>query len=225
MSPPIGIEALPNDQWIVAGDTHLGAWAKQHGTIVTDPNLFRWLKPYIDEVEVVWDIGANIGDHARQYLDWGKQVVAFEPHPVTHRCLTHNCPEATCFNLAASDKESSLNFMALDNVGASRVHPEGEWSVPAMALDDIPGLPAPGFVKIDVEAWEPKALEGMKNTVSRHRPIIFCEFNKGALENNGFSVGGLRAQIEAFGYVATGLYPPKATWDDEQFDVLWMPSA
>lgn len=223
MNPPPGIEALPNGQWIVDGDTHLGAWAKQKGTIVTDPNLFRWLRPFIEEAKVVWDLGANIGDHARQYLDWGKQVVAFEPHPVTFQCLVHNCPEAVCHNVAASDAAGVLQFASSDNVGASRVRPDGEWSVFALALDDMPALPPPDFVKIDVEGWEPNVITGMAGTITRHRPILFVEMNPGALEANGFTVEGLRDLVESLGYNAAALYPPKATWQDPQFDCMFLP--
>lgn len=224
MTPPTGIEALPNGQWVVAGDTHLGAWAKQHGQIVTDPNLFRWLRPFIEELVVVWDLGANIGDHTRQYLDWGHRVVAFEPHPVSYTCLLHNCPEATCFNVAASDKAGSLNFTALDNVGASRVHPGGEWSVEAIALDDVRGIPAPDFVKIDIEGFEAFAITGMAGTITRYKPVLFVEMNPGALEAQGHTVEGLRDLIESLGYTAAALYPPRATWQDPQFDCLFLPT-
>lgn len=218
-----GIETLPNGQWVVAGDTHLGAWAKQHGQIITDPHLFKWLRLHLNGVKVVWDIGANIGDHTRQYLDWGMQVVAVEPHPVAFACLKHNCPQATCFNLAASDTTGSLNFMHSDNVGASRVHPDGVWSVPSQALDDIFGLPAPDFIKIDIEGFEAAAITGMAGTLTRHRPILLVEMNKGALAANGITVAGLREQIESLGYRAAGLYPPEAQWGDEQFDCLFVP--
>lgn len=222
MTPPSSIEALPNGQWVVAGDTHLGAWAKQHGQIITDPHLFKWLKPHLNGVRVVWDAGANIGDHTRQYLDWGMHVVAIEPHPVAVQCLSHNCPEADTYNLAASYKKGSLNFTASDNVGASRIHPDGEWSVPAMALDDIPGLPAPDFIKIDIEGFEAAAITGMAGTLTRHRPILLVEMNKGALAANDVTVEGLREQIESLGYRAAALYPPEAKWDWEQFDCLFL---
>ena len=222
MNLPPGIEALPNGQWVVAGDTHLGAWAKQHGRIITDPHLLKWLKPHLNGVKVAWDLGANIGDHTRQYLDWGVVVAAFEPHPVAFACLEHNCPEATCFNLAASDTTGSLNFMPTDNVGASRVHSDGVWSVPSQALDDIFGLPAPDFVKIDIEGFEAAAITGMAGTLTRHKPSLLVEMNRGALAGNGVTVEGLRDLIESLGYRAAALYPPEATWDFEQFDCLFL---
>ena len=223
MNPPPGIEALPNGQWVVEGDTHLGLWSKQKGHIVTDPHLMKFLRPHLLESMTVFSIGANIGDHVRQWLDWGLRVVAVEPNPVTFQCLAHNCPEATLLNVAASHEAGSLPFMTLDNVGASRVHKDGEWSVPAVAMDDVPDLPPPDFIELDCEGWEPNAITGMAGTITRHRPIISCEVNRGALEANGFTVEGLRDQIESLGYEVAAVYPERAKWDWPQFDVLFKP--
>lgn len=223
MTPaPDGIEALPNGQWVVAGDTHLGKWAKEKGTIVTDPNVFRFLHPHVKDAGVVWDVGANIGDHTRQYLDWGLKVVAVEPNPAAFQCLEHNCPESTNLNLAASSTFEHLRFTRLDNVGASRVHGKGETGVPGYPLDTL-GLPAPGFVKIDVEGWEPNAIAGMENTLRQHKPVVYVEMNRGALEANGFSPESLHTLIASFGYTREIPYPKAATFAWPQFDMLYLP--
>lgn len=214
-----GIEELPNGQWVVEGDTHLGAWAKEHGSIVTDPHLFAWLKPFMEGVSVVWDIGANIGDHARQYLDWGKTVVAVEPEPLSFACLEHNCPEAMCLNVAASDADGELRFTRQENVGASMVSADGEIVVRAVALDSLE-LPAPGFVKIDVEGWEVTAIEGMRETLARHMPAIYVEINEGALARNGRTPDDILSLLRGIGYRDFTIYPPGCAWGDPQFDIL-----
>lgn len=222
MTPPPGILSLPNGQWVLEHDSHLSRWAEQHGTIVSDPHLMKWLKPRIPAGAVVFDIGANIGDHTRQYLDWGHEVVAIEPHPLAYACLAHNCPEARCLNVAASAAAGSLNFMALDNAGASRIHKDGEWSVEAVRLDDM-GLPAPGFVKIDVEGHEPLALIGMEDTIAKHKPIVFIEINQGALATNGSSREDVVMFFATLGYRRFEIYPPDAKETDPQFDYLITP--
>ena len=126
MNPPPGILALPNGQWVLEHDSHLSRWAEEHGTIVTDPSLFRFLDPYLKNVEVVWDLGGCIGDHSRHYADLGKTVIAFEPNPVAFTCLEHNCPEVICLPYAASEKDGSLNFTILENAGASRITAQTE---------------------------------------------------------------------------------------------------
>lgn len=225
MKPPEGIEDFKGI-WLVEGDTHIGAWVKEHGGLNIDPHLFRWLRQHFTTrgIDVVWDIGANIGDHTRFYLDLGADVVAFEPNPMAFACLVHNCPEAVCYNVAASDADGSLNLAISENVGASRIADYGGWSVPAVALDDMPGLPAPDFVKIDCEGWEPNVITGMAGTITRYLPLLFVEMNRGALEANGFTVEGLRDQIESLGYHAAAIYPPQAKWDDAQFDCLYTPT-
>jgi FkbM family methyltransferase len=223
MNPHPGIEVLPNGQWIVEGDTHLGAWAKQKGDIVTDPHLFQFLDPYLKDVETAWSIGANIGDHALHYVRQGKRVVAIEAHPITFECLRHNVPEALCLNLAASDVRGSVNLMTCENIGASRIRPDGEWSIEAVPLDDHPDLPTPGFIECDIEGWEPMALTGMAGTITRHKPILMFEMNRGALAANGCTPEALDEQIRSLGYREAILYPAKAKWSDDQLDALYIP--
>jgi len=222
MIVPPEIEALPNGQWIVAADTHLGAWARQHGSIVTDPCLFRFLHPFLQGVRTVWDIGANIGDHTRQYLDWGMDVVAVEPDPLAFLCLKHNCPAARCYNAAASEAPDALRFRRLENVGASRIDPAGDILVPAIAMD-LEWLPVPGFVKIDVEGWEPQAMRGMERTLKRYKPLVFVEINKGALEANGHTDKSVTDILTGLGYEDFTIYPAGAAWGDPQFDILAKP--
>jgi FkbM family methyltransferase len=221
------IEILPNGQWIVEGDTHLGAWAKQHGNIITDPHLFKWLKPHVENARVVYDLGANIGDHTRQYLDWGMKVVAIEPNPTAFRCLEHNCPEAECFNIAASDHKGPLGFTQIDNVGASRITAGGDIEVPAYPLDGFFAYRAdllPGFVKIDVEGYEMFALRGMEKTLKMCKPIIFIEVNRGALEANGCTPEDITSFLRDYlGYTNFSYYPVEAEWGWPQFDLLCKP--
>lgn len=220
MNPPQGIEVIPETgEWVVAGDSHLGMWAKQHGTIVSDKGLMRFLEPLMRGVEVIWDLGGNIGDHTRQYADWGKKVVAFEPNPLAFVCLEHNVPEAMCYNLAVSDSPGELRFSVLENVGASRVTPNGEMIVQAVKLDDM-DLSTPDWVKIDCEGFELNILRGMERVLKDHKPTLFFEANAGALSANGHSTGMILEFLKSIGYSDFSLYPPTASWDDAQFDVL-----
>lgn len=222
MNLPPGIEALPNGEWIVSHDTHFAVWSRAKGTIITDPCLFQWLKPHLEGVKVVLDLGANIGDHARWYADQGFQVIAVEPNPLVFPCLEHNVPEATCLNIAASDKDGELRFSQLENVGASRITPNGELTVQARKLDDL-DLPDPCFLKCDLEGWEVFALRGMMETLKRCKPIIFCEVNRGALAANGHTPEDITDILRELGYSNIEIYPTTETWQSPQFDILVKP--
>lgn len=217
---PQGIEELPNGQWVVEGDTHFTVWSKTKGTIVTDPNLLEWIRPRLEGVKVVFDCGANIGDHTRWYLDQGFEVVAFEPNPVVFQCLEHNCPEATCKQVALSDVAGVALFAQLENVGASRISDQGGIQVLTVALDSL-NLPAPDYVKLDVEGYEAFAVRGMSKTLTRHKPHLLVEMNRGALNANGVSPETLHEAILSFGYSRFELYPKSAGWTWPQFDVFY----
>ena len=223
MNPPNGVTVLPNGHWVITGDTHLSAWSIQKGNIITDPHVFHFLKPYLDGAKVVFDIGGCIGDHTRRYIDWGFTVVAVEPNPLAFACLTHNCPEAIAINAAASDVEGeALRFMRLENAGASRVHPDGDIVVYSVVLDRE-NLPAPDFIKIDAEGFEVRVLRGLRETIRTHKPIVFCEINKGALAGNGHTPDDIMAFFEQLGYSNNLIYPSGARHGDEQYDVLFFP--
>jgi len=212
-------EMLENGQMILKNDTHLSAWAKEHKNIISDPYLFMFLKPHLNDVDCIWDIGANIGDHTRAYLDMGKTVLAFEPNPLAFECLCHNCPESKNYNLAASSKKGTLMFETLDNVGASRVSKEGGTSVPAAALDKL-DLQKPDFIKIDIEGWEVNALHGMKKTIKAHKPKLFIEINHGALAANDHTYIDIIDFIRDGGYKNIITYPLGSTYQDPQLDIL-----
>jgi len=56
------------------------------------------------------------------------------------------------------------------------------------------------FIKIDVQGYEPFVIEGAKETISKHRPYLFVEFEDHMLIPNGSSDDELKQQIEALGY-------------------------
>ena len=49
-----------------------------------------------------------------------------------------------------------------------------------------------GFIKIDVEGYEPRVLQGAKETVERCNPVICCEINR--TDNNSQEI------LESWGY-------------------------
>jgi len=52
--------------------------------------------------------------------------------------------------------------------------------IPIVTLDEeIPqaGLPAPDFIKIDIEGWEIEALRGARNTLKLYKPALFLEMH------------------------------------------------
>lgn len=215
------IKQLPNGIWVVSNDTHISKWVEEHNSLKCDPHLFRWLEPRLQGCKRVWDVGANIGDHTRFYLDIGISVIAFEPNPDAYECLKRNCGEAICKNLAASDVRGKIKMNLLDNVGASHVDENGQVEVDAIPLDELEeAIWPPDFIKIDVEGFESKALAGMEKIIREKKPKLFVEFNQGALERCGSSPKQLKEQIESYGYTQFQIYPPNSIPSQPQYDYL-----
>jgi len=213
------IEKLDNGTWVIQEDTHISKWVKEHGSLKCDPHLFAWLRPKLRNVGVIWDVGANIGDHTRFYLDLGKVVVAVEPNPEAFECLQHNCPEAILVHAAAAAVSGAkLKFTLCDNVGASRISQNGNILVNSLALG-TEKLPAPDFIKIDVEGYELSALMGMIRVLEWRNPPLFIEINRGALAEQQNTPKDVTDWLRLLGYTQFVIYPPNLDESAEQYDL------
>jgi FkbM family methyltransferase len=143
---------------------------------------------------VVFDIGAHVGNRTGSFLRLGATVVALEPQPLVFRALRRiygRCPSATLLPMAAGGSLGEVDLRlnpgnptvataAEDFITAATGAPGWEdqvWSgsvkVPVTTLDAlIERYGRPGFVKIDVEGYEPAVLSGLSSAV----PLVSFEF-------------------------------------------------
>lgn len=144
--------------------------------------------------KTIYDVGAYIGlltmFFAKKVGTKGK-VIAFEPNPESFSKLLINIaayPNVTPFNLGLGNKREKLTLVASAYSRATSTveptvkqerttRPYEEWSIQIAPLDTLNSLPPPHFVKIDVEGFEYNVLEGMKNTIVSHKPMICIEIN------------------------------------------------
>ena len=144
----------------------------------------------------ILDVGANIGCTSLLFSDLGQQVVAFEPLPRTFELLEKNV------GLAQKNNITTLPFALGDENGSAQMYFLDENRSMAFVLDrtsrdDRPaaiikikrlddmfpeiGIDRLDFMKIDVEGYELRVLEGAKNTIEQYRPIVQMEFNSWTL--------------------------------------------
>jgi FkbM family methyltransferase len=146
--------------------------------------------------EVAIDVGANVGAHA---LAWGREVgpsgrvFAFEPAPPNYKSLAKNIESNDLegvvipIDLALGDQDSTLLLAhargGSTSGGYSAFGLGASYQVEQRRLDDvIRELPISGpvrLIKIDVEGWESRVLEGAKEAIERWRPFIALERNSG----------------------------------------------
>ncbi|MGY1606848.1 MULTISPECIES: FkbM family methyltransferase [unclassified Geodermatophilus] len=144
--------------------------------------------------DLVFDVGANIGEFTAAFRDLGTRVVAVEPQPrlSAHlRARFRADPLVTVVGTAVSDHagEATLYCTTADALatleetratgGATGAGAELEWNgritVPLRTLDSLVAEHgSPVLVKIDVEGHESGVVRGLTTA----RPSVFFEVNR-----------------------------------------------
>ena len=148
-------------------------------------DVFRY---FVQPGSVVLDIGANIGAHTvplAQLAGPEGLVIAFEPQRILHQILCANLALNSITNTLAyasalgdcveTCKIPLLDYSRPNNYGGISLDSslEGE-SVPVDKLDNFQ-LPRVDFIKMDVEGFERKVLEGGSETLKRCCPVLYVE--------------------------------------------------
>ena len=145
------------------------------------------------------DIGANLGNHAKFFVDeLGLNVYAFEPCKRNYNLLKLNAPKAVCFNLALSNEPRSFQAHHLQLLSRNNTLQDiwtntplwgdgiSEEDVAVLTLDHF-HFPSIDAIKIDVEGSELRVLHGAVATIKIHAPVIWIELHKDqALVDGGF---------------------------------------
>jgi FkbM family methyltransferase len=137
------------------------------------------------------------------------RVVAVEPSPETVAALRANVAR-NGFDARVEVVEAALgaapgraSFHVTEGGDTSSLHappfPMQVVEVDVVRGDDLP-LEQLHVVKLDLEGNETAALAGLRSTIERTRPVVFCECNGEMLEAAGSSTADLCRQLEGLGY-------------------------
>ena len=163
--------------------------------------LKRLYRPLVKPGDLVFDIGAHLGDRTAAFAALGARVVALEPQPAVRRWLERivGLREGVTVSgeavgravgtarLAVSRRTPTLSTLADDwraklpeaNPTFRNVRWDETVEVPVTTLDVlIERYGVPRFCKIDVEGYEAEVLAGLSEPV----PGLSVEFVSGGLE-------------------------------------------
>jgi FkbM family methyltransferase len=168
----------------------------------------------------VVDCGANVGvmtvDWARHMSGWGR-VFAFEPQERVYYALAgnvalNNLDNARAIwaavgrepgevavpglNYSRPGSHGSLSLCGWPNDDVGQFYEGASFTVPVRTIDEALGGARVDLIKVDVEGMEIDVLEGARETVTRHRPILIVEHLK-------LGKGAPRAWMEALGYATS----------------------
>lgn len=172
------------------------------------------------------DIGAHCGTYSIVLSRVFDEVVAFEPEIHTYNILCGNMAlhnlshRSRCYNVALADKDEEVTYVKLDDIGGNNycyigddelskryyfVEDQERICMKARTLDSY-NLDNIGLIKIDVEGFETKVLQGSVETLKRngYPPIVVESWRADSCgEDETTEVGQFykKTQVELFTFL------------------------
>ena len=163
--------------------------------------------PHISNRDVALDVGAHVGIWSMRLAQHFKRVIAFEPVPKHQECWKKNMENfvkenpdwgnyTTLHNVALGHENGTATMKVPDttNTGmASLVHEiynvrtQERWVQPGW--EKFPEIQVKtrtldsyefekiDFMKIDVEWFELRVLQGAEQTIRKHKPVMYVEMH------------------------------------------------
>jgi FkbM family methyltransferase len=165
-----------------------------------DEQQLNFYRQFIRFGDLVFDVGANLGNRSKVFLKLGATVIAFEPqqlcidflarvlagHPQFKMLPTALGARAETGEMHISDTHyiSSLSADWIEATGRSGRFPGHNWATKQrVEIDTLDNVIAahgcPRFIKIDVEGYELKVLSGLSQSID----CISIEFTPELMEN------------------------------------------
>lgn len=183
-----------------------------------EPDTIEWIKG-MQAGEVFYDVGANIGLYTVFAARHGLKVFAFEPESQNYAVLIRNLAmnkfskdQAIAFPFCISDspKIDTLRLTSLMAGGSCHSFAsdlnyrkeEKEWAFEqgsvAFSLDALVfemGLPLPDHIKVDVDGFEDKVINGAGRVIQCIKSILI------EMDSNNAEHMQIKADLEEMGFV------------------------
>lgn len=153
--------------------------------------------------DLVFDVGANLGNRTETFLALGARVIAVEPQLECVQTLRKRFDSSSMLAiepvaLGAQDGQATLHLTSVPTIATvsrrfiEATHESGRFAayeysdrraVPMTTLDSLARrYGGPAFIKIDVEGFEPEVLSGLTGRPPTLRALSF-EFTPELFEN------------------------------------------
>lgn len=183
-----------------------------------DERGIRFIKSQLKSGNTFIDIGGNIGAYsliAANIVGYKGQVIAFEPVTQVRNRLMENRSlnelhhlKIEPFAVFNEKTELVLHVSSQENFGMSSIHAHDEDSgitetVKAVRLDDYVlenNINQIDLIKMDIEGAEIYALNGMKTTLMKFKPMVLIEISSEVLDGTNIRADKIFSFFEKLGY-------------------------
>lgn len=183
---------------------------------IDNEDLLSHLREDIEDGEVIYDIGANVGTHSLVLTaEHNVDIKAFEPNPKVFDWLRANIratdsdKRTDTFHLGISNQDGVLQMRLSHRQSTFEVEGspvcDASAIVPVCRLDMLVtgGLTPPDRIKIDTEGHEQSVIKGAEETLREYGPTIYCETHSNrdtvrtSLKEMGYEVGEFSDYLKA----------------------------
>jgi len=172
----------------------------------------------ISEGDIVFDVGANIGDttlHFAKIIGDNAKVHSFEPDPINHNSIQKNISLNNFKNIILNkiglgNVKGSFKIHTLDqkNKGMNRIVSDSEdvknsREIQVTTINEYVkenNIQKLDLIKIDVEGYEFNVLKGSVEVLNRFHPKLFIELDDENLKAQGSSAKKLVMFLLDIGY-------------------------
>lgn len=190
MNPILKMNNYGQKIWVDT-KSHVGKTIIEKG--IYDENALYYLTSILQKIPhaICLDIGAHLGNHALVMTLNSDMVYCFEPDNLNANLLKKNKEENNIqnmqiFNFGLSDQNEELTFYhnsfrgRSTFVSALKEKNCSEEIIKCRVGDELLAelnIQKIDFIKIDIEGFEARALQGLKNTITQYKPILMMEWN------------------------------------------------
>jgi FkbM family methyltransferase len=188
------------------------------------------------------DLGANVGWTTALLARRAHAVHAFEPIPANHRALCRlrrllGLRNVTIYRMALGSHDGPVEMVTpvsaggtlhgLSHMISSDRRTEAGWrfTVECRRLDNLASVFASeriGAVKIDVEEAESSVIDGARQLLRQHRPIVLCELWRTSNRSRAMTILA-ELGYEAHAFEAGGLVPFDPSRHEYHLDFVFLP--
>ena len=145
--------------------------------------LLERFRQHVPRGATIIDAGANIGNHSVYFarVCGARQIYAFEPMRETFKILSRNAEinamdRIQCHNFALGARlgRADLRQYSAANIGATRLESDEDGFYEVRPLDSLQFTEL-NLIKMDVEGAQISVLDGARETLARHKPLIWIE--------------------------------------------------
>lgn len=175
----------------------------------------EYMKQFVRPGSTFVDVGTHIGTitiPASRIVGPSGKVISFEPQPkifreLNHNLMLNNIRNVHTYRLAIGDEagEIELKPFVPGNEGGTSLDSnlEGTGEKANVIKLDSMNLNNVSVIKIDVEGWEDKVLNGARETILRNKPVILIEIMGGHDYDN--TTAEIRSRVDQTKSILAGL--------------------